>query len=225
MNPKIEGSGFWIEENIFSEVECDHLLENLSGFSGKRRRAGARHLMSHPTIAALALDERLLEIARRALGRNAVPYRATLFEKSISARWLVVWHQDRALPLEAQFNLPDWGPWSLKAGVTYAPAPEWALSRIIALRIHLDNSVEDNGPLRIIAGSHVAGVMSEKEILAYAGARQPLECLIGRGGVLAMRPLLIHSSAKPHSNRPRRVLHIEYADGLDLAPGIRLAIA
>jgi hypothetical protein len=40
-----------------------------------------------------------------------------------------------------------------------------------------------------------------------------------------MRPLLIHASSKARNNEPRRVLHIEYADSLDLAPGIRLAIA
>lgn len=40
-----------------------------------------------------------------------------------------------------------------------------------------------------------------------------------------MRPLLIHASSKITSDRSRRVLHIEYANSLHLAPGIRLAIA
>jgi hypothetical protein len=40
-----------------------------------------------------------------------------------------------------------------------------------------------------------------------------------------MRPLLIHASSKVLSDEPRRVLHIEYADSLDLADGIRLALA
>jgi hypothetical protein len=49
--------------------------------------------------------------------------------------------------------------------------------------------------------------------------------LVPQGGVLAMRPLLIHSSSKARTPDPRRVLHIEYAESLDLAPGILLAIA
>ena len=40
-----------------------------------------------------------------------------------------------------------------------------------------------------------------------------------------MMPLLIHSSAKVVNGLPRRVLHIEYAATLELAPGLRLAIA
>jgi hypothetical protein len=43
-----------------------------------------------------------------------------------------------------------------------------------------------------------------------------------------MRPLLIHSSSKVQNAAPRRVLHIEYCDSLDLSfdvnHGIRLAI-
>jgi hypothetical protein len=37
--------------------------------------------------------------------------------------------------------------------------------------------------------------------------------------------LLVHSSSKARSDSPRRVLHIEYADALVLAPGIQLAVA
>jgi hypothetical protein len=40
-----------------------------------------------------------------------------------------------------------------------------------------------------------------------------------------MRPLLIHASSKARVDEPRRVLHIEYADSLDLGNGIRLAMA
>jgi hypothetical protein len=40
-----------------------------------------------------------------------------------------------------------------------------------------------------------------------------------------MRPLLIHASSKSLNQQPRRVLHIEYADPLELAPGIKLAVA
>jgi len=221
----IDPSGFWIEDNVFSDAECDDLIEAAPlGLQG-RSRAGARHLMAVPAIEAAAKDERLLRIARRALGDGAVPFRATLFDKSAMANWLVVWHQDTALPLESRNDSPEWGPWSLKAGVLYAHAPAWALSRVLALRIHLDASTGDNGPLRVIPDSHLAGVLSDDEILDLARAREKVEALVPRGGVLAMRPLLVHSSSKARSGEPRRVLHIEYACALELKRGLRLAIA
>ena len=39
-----------------------------------------------------------------------------------------------------------------------------------------------------------------------------------------MSPLIIHSSSKVSVNKPRRVLHLEYADALELGHGLRLAI-
>ena len=189
-------TGFWTAEGILSDGECDRLVKELSDASMKRSRAGARHLMGHPAVAALASDRRLLDLARMALGGGAVPYRATLFEKSGRSNWLVVWHQDTALPLASRFDAPGWGPWSDKGGVAYAHAPAWALARILALRVHLDASTADNGPLRVLPGSQGAGVMSDKEVFAFAAARAHVECLVGRGGVVAMRPLVIHSSPK-----------------------------
>ena len=40
-----------------------------------------------------------------------------------------------------------------------------------------------------------------------------------------MRPLLVHRSSKAETDRRRRVLHVEYADSLDMGAGLALAIA
>lgn len=181
--------------------------------------------MSHSTVAACARDPRLQEMARAYLGSGATPFRATLFDKSAGSNWLVVWHQDTALPLAARHNEPGWGPWSTKNDVVYAHAPAWVLEQVVALRLHLEDSASDNGPLCVIPGSHREGVLNDEEVFAYARAHEAVECIVPEGGVLAMRPLLIHSSQKSTSDRSRRVLHLEYAASLDLAPGIRLAIA
>ena len=181
--------------------------------------------MSNPAVSSLACDYRLLRLARNLLGDNAVPFRATLFDKSTAANWHVLWHQDRALPLVHEVAGSEWGPWSTKCGVRYALAPRWALERVVALRIHLDASTEANGPLRVIPGSHKLGVMNPAEISSTVNATEAVACLAGRGGVLAMRPLLLHSSSKVTTEQRRRVLHIEYADRLDFGSGAHLCVA
>jgi ectoine hydroxylase-related dioxygenase (phytanoyl-CoA dioxygenase family) len=216
--------GFQIENDVLSPAECDAVSSVLAGGSLARGRAGARHLMASPEVRELASDPRLLRLAAESLGGRAVPYRATLFEKSGRANWLVVWHQDTALPLAATVAGREWGPWSTKAGVLYAHAPAWALDRIVAVRVHLDASTRDNGPLRVIPGSHRAGVLSDDDVFALARRSEAVDCVVARGGVLAMRPLLVHSSSKARIDQPRRVLHIEYADTLDLAHDVRLAV-
>jgi ectoine hydroxylase-related dioxygenase (phytanoyl-CoA dioxygenase family) len=96
---------------------------------------------------------------------------------------------------------------------------------VIALRVHLDPSTAENGPLRVIPGSHVLGVLNDEAVLEHVRAHDPSVCLVHRGGVIAMRPLLIHSSSKARNDEPRRVLHIEYVHSLDLGPRIGLAVA
>lgn len=147
------------------------------------------------------------------------------FDKSRTANWLVMWHQDTALPLRQRSENPAWGPWSVKAGVIYAHAPATALEQVIALRIHLDDSNADNGPLRVLPGSHALGVLSDEAISRLAKTIPAVDCLVPRGGVIAMRPLIVHASSKSTSAEPRRVIHIEYAVSLKIDEGMELNIA
>jgi ectoine hydroxylase-related dioxygenase (phytanoyl-CoA dioxygenase family) len=156
---------------------------------------------------------------------RAVPFGATLFDKSPDANWLVVWHQDTALPLQQSIDDREWGPWSTKAGVLYAHAPAWALDQVVALRVNLDESRRTNGPLRVLPNTHRGGVLSDDEIHELARTINAIDCVAESGGVVAMRPLTIHASPKPIDDQPRRVLHIEYAATLTPAPSIELALA
>ena len=222
---ELNKNGFSVIHNVFPNSECMRILDHLSNWKVGRSRAGTRHLMSCPAISSLANDTRLIALASTALSEPAIPYRATLFEKSPKSNWLVVWHQDTSLPLSRKLDGSEWGPWSCKAGVTYARAPSWALERVVALRVHLDHSASENGPLRVIPGSHNKGVLTENEIGAVTKTQASAECVVPAGGVLLMKPLIIHASSKSKSKTPRRILHIEYAPQAGIGTGIHLAVA
>jgi ectoine hydroxylase-related dioxygenase (phytanoyl-CoA dioxygenase family) len=215
--------GFAIVPGVLASGEVANLASELERVA--RSRAGARHLMTEPAVEKVANDARLLALATRWLGPEARPYRATLFDKSRRANWLVMWHQDTALPLRRRADVPGWGPWSVKAGVRYAHAPAAALDGVVALRLHLDDSHAENGPLRVLPGTHRLGVLSDERIQELAHDTPPQECVIGRGGIVAMKPLLVHASSKSVSSAPRRVVHIEYASSLRQEAGLELAIA
>jgi ectoine hydroxylase-related dioxygenase (phytanoyl-CoA dioxygenase family) len=218
--------GYRIVSGVLDPTETAALLAAIDALDLTRGRAGARHLMHHAAVHDVANDPRLIEIARQFLGPSAVPYRATLFDKSSARNWLIPWHQDTALPLSARRDdVAGWGPWSIKTGIIYAHAPAAALSRIIALRLHFDDSCEDNGPLRVLPDTHTHGVLTESAIDRFVRESLPVDCLVARGGIIAMRPLLLHASSKAITDRPRRVLHIEYADSLDLPDGFRITLA
>jgi ectoine hydroxylase-related dioxygenase (phytanoyl-CoA dioxygenase family) len=221
----IASRGFAVIAEVLRRDETDGLNTVIGTTEFRRSRAGARHVLCNPSIATLAEDPRLMEIARQILGAEARPFRATLFDKSPTSNWLVVWHQDTALPLRERHELPGWGPWSVKEGVIYAHAPAMALEQVLALRIHLDDSTNKNGPLRVLPGTHTMGVFTDDAIEGLAAEIDPVDCLVTAGGVVAMRPLIIHASSKSVTEMPRRVLHIEYAARMVIAKPLELAVA
>lgn len=222
---QVEERGFAVIPGIFEEDRVTLLAETLAMADLRRSRAGVRHALRNDAVASLARDPQLFEIARDILGTNVFPFRATMFEKTADANWLVVWHQDTALPLRRRVETPDWGPWSVKEGVIYAHAPASALSQVLALRVHLDDSTSQNGPLHVLPATHMLGVLSDDAIHQLAQDITPVECCVPRGGVVAMKPLAVHSSSKSHSECARRVLHIEYAANPAIAGGLELAVA
>jgi len=216
--------GYSIFDQVFDKREMASALDALKKTEVGRTRAGARHVLHVPAVRGLATDARLLRIASQFVGPTPVPFRATLFDKSPSSNWLVVWHQDTALPLSCRIEHPEWGPWSIKAGVHYAHAPAWALEQIVALRVSLDDSTITNGPLRVLMDTHRCGVLSDERIEQLAKSIAPVDCVAASGGVVAMRPLTIHASSKSSDDRPRRVLHIEYSATVKLGQGAELAV-
>ena len=220
----IQQQGFAVLPPLLTPQDISDLLKAFDQADLPRSRAGMRHAMRLPSVAALAREPRLLQIARKALGNGAIPFRATLFDKSPTANWLVVWHQDTALPLKERLDVPGWGPWSIKDGVNYAHAPASALEQVLALRLHLDDSTAENGPLRVLPGTHHLGVLSDDQLHELSTKVEAIDCLVPRGGVLAMRPLIVHASSKSRSDEPRRVLHIEYSAAPSPYSRLELAI-
>jgi hypothetical protein len=130
--------------------------------------------------------------------------------KTPDANWKVVWHQDRTIAVRERKEVAEFGPWSIKAGVQHVQPPASLMSTMIAIRLHLDESRESNGPLRVIPGSHRAGYLSNADIDNWRG-RSSVTCTVPRGGAKLMRPLLLHASSSSSKPEPRRVIHLEFA--------------
>jgi len=221
----VEEHGFAIIPDVLGQEDISRLSGDLADAMLRRSRAGVRHALRNPAVAVLARDSRLLGIAKDVLGSEAFPFRATLFDKSPDSNWLVVWHQDTALPLRNKQEAQGWGPWSVKDGIIYAHSPADALSQVLALPVHLDDSTEQNGPLRVLPATHTLGVLTDDEIHQLSTQVSAVNCLVQGGGVVAIKPLIVHGSSKSQSENSRRVLHIEYAASEFTAEGLHLAVA
>lgn len=208
--------GFEILPSVLSPDEAAALAESLGR---EADGAGNRGVLTHPAVAALAGSDHLLDLVRPHLPGSPVAVRALLFNKSPDANWLVPWHQDLTLALRERRDIPGFGPWSVKDGIPHVQPPVGLLERMLTVRLHLDDTAADNGALRVIPGSHAAGRLSPAQIQEWRAGTPEVLCAVPAGGVLLMRPLLLHASARSVCPRPRRVLHLEFA-GFSLPEGL-----
>ena len=214
-----EGYGF-AATRIDADV-CDALAAALP--PPERGRGGVRNLLAHPLVVAFLRSPAVRELAPL-IGKPACAVKATLFDKTAAANWKVPWHQDRAIAVAERIDAPGFGPWSRKRGVLHVEPPAEVLASMLALRLHLDDCGPDDGPLRILPGTHRLGALSASSIAALAAERKPVTLTASKGDVLLLRPLLVHASSPARTPGHRRVLHIELARD-DAAAPLRWATA
>ena len=204
--------------SLIAELEKVRADEAISQRAG--RAFGIRNLLNVlPMARALARSPKTLPLVEAVLGDGARVVRGVYFDKHRDANWKVVWHQDITIAVRERLEVEGFGPWSLKAGITHVQPPVSVLRQMIALRVHLDDTDEANGALQVLPGSHVYGRLSTDEIKPLKEQGRAVACPVPRGGVMLMRPLLLHASSAARSPRHRRVLHFEYSAS-DLPGGL-----
>lgn len=197
--------GFALLPKVLTAADCELLGSRLADTSPDS--AGSRSLLAQPWCQALAGALRQHPSLAPLLPAGFAAVQCTYFEKSASRNWLVPVHQDLSIPVAARVEHPGLGGWSEKEGVLYVQPPAGLLEQLVALRVHIDACGAEDGPLRVVPGSHLKGRMEGQTAAAARRTQAEVTCTVGRGGVMAMRPLLLHASSKSTGSSRRRVLH------------------
>jgi hypothetical protein len=187
-------------------------------FAAATTRGGLRNVLETcGELRELARSAGVRGLAEAVLGPECFAVRGILFDKTADANWRVAWHQDLAIAVRERRDVDGFEAWSEKAGVPHVLPPAAVLERMLALRVHLDDCTAENGPVRVLSGSHLTGRLADPAIDAWKHSTTPVECTVARGGVLAFRPLLLHASSPAQRPIRRRIVHIEFA--ADPLPG------
>jgi len=179
--------------------------------------AGRRCLLDYELVRAAALDLKGELVEAGVFTVEAVAVQAIAFDKTVGTNWKVAWHQDLMFPFAEAVSVPEYDLASMKDGIDYARPPVSVLEEMLAVRLHLDDCDAGNGPLRVSSGTHRAGVLPMSEVAGLVKARGETVCLAEEGEALLMRPLLLHASSKALEPRHRRVLHVVFHSGVELA--------
>jgi hypothetical protein len=187
-----------------------------------------------PAIAELARSAAVVALVKQALRRERavgrvgsefgsvgcsdpapqigpIAVRGLLFNKVAEANWAVPWHQDLTIAVRERREASGFGPWSVKDGVVHVQPPDEVITRMLAVRIHLDDTRAENGALRVIAGSHRDGRLSPESIGHWTTSCEAVTLEAPAGSVLLMRPHLLHASSAARKPAQRRVIHLEYS--------------
>ncbi|WP_310487051.1 phytanoyl-CoA dioxygenase family protein [Chamaesiphon sp. VAR_69_metabat_338] len=226
---EIETNGFTIVDRYLDAGSISGLIRDLSVLDDTCDRAGVRNLLElAPNVRNLARSKQILALVAPILGDRARLVRGIFFDKQPGVNWKVPWHQDLTIAVKQRLDIPDYHPWSVKAAIPHVRPPVAILEQMLTVRIHLDRTDESNGALKVIPGSHCHGKLTDVEIDRQKRTTEPIFTNCEAGGILLMRPLLLHASSmgtwqSQHDvNIPshRRVIHLEYtnarlADGLE----------
>ena len=187
-------------------AHCDELARRHNQMS-----AGVRLIRDPALSRILAKDRTMDRIAKSILGSEAKPVRAILFDKRSDINWTLGWHQDRTIAVRKRIEVPGFGPWSKKLGIDHVEPPFELIEQMITLRAHLDECTQDNGPLKILSGSHRFGRVPVHEIDDLAKKSEIKTCLANRGEIWIYASSIIHASEASKKSMHRRVLHVDYA--------------
>lgn len=214
--------GFAVVEKILSADECEAMATAVRG--GGRTAAGTRNLLEEEWCRALAARLRGEPGLSGMVPPDSAAVQCTFFEKSQVGNWLVPMHQDLSIPVADRVEAEGLRGWSEKEGGLFVQPPDDVLAEMVAVRLHLDPCGPDDGPLRVVPGSHRLGRVDAEKLAAIRRERPEAACLAGVGDALAMRPLLLHASSRSTGAGRRRVLHFLFGPRV-LPLGLRWRLA
>ena len=221
----LAADGYSIIENIYTPAEIYQLLTMISSADTSadtfRKSAGLfairQFLKELPAAADLIFNGRLKALLHELCGPGYFVVKSIYFDKPGDSNWYVAYHQDLTVSLDQKLDMPGYGPWTVKQAQFAVQPPVHIMQNITTFRIHLDDTDEANGALRILRGSHAHGIVRPETI--DRAAWPEINCNVKQGGVMVMKPLLLHSSGKTTNKRSRRVIHIEFSSH-ELADGL-----
>ncbi len=163
-----------------------------------------------PSTLDIIFNRKLKNVLKQFPGDNYFVVKSIYFDKPQTSNWYVSYHQDLTISVDKKVPLNGFKLWTSKQNQFAVQPPMDILENVVTIRIHLDDTDENNGALKVIPGSHLKGICRPETI--DRTKEQELSCNVSKGGVMLMKPLLLHSSGRTTNKRQRRVIHIEFAN-------------
>lgn len=215
---EITQNGFTIFEEIYTDNEIKQILieinrvdKNKETFRKSKELFAIRQFLKEiPEAKDLIFNEKLLQIVYQLFGNDYFVVKSIYFDKPETSNWYVAYHQDLSISVNQKIELKNFGFWTKKQNQFNVQPPIDVLENIFTIRIHLDDTTENNGALKVIPKSHLKKIYRPDTI--DWDIESETFCKVNKGGVMVMKPLLLHASNRTTNNKKRRVIHLEFSN-------------
>lgn len=208
---ELEEKGFSITKPIFSNEE----LHKMSEMIQQSDQIFAIRQLFHkvPELQQLIFNnEHFKTIYQNICDENYFLSKAIFFNKPKMSNWFVSYHQDLSISVKEKKEAEGFTNWTNKNGQLGVIPPTAILESTVTFRIHLDDTDETNGALRVIPKTHQKGIIRIDETFDKDTLEEEILCTVDKGGVMLMKPLALHASQKSVSAFNRRVIHLEFCN-------------
>lgn len=221
-------NGFTTINNIYSPDEIVQILTVISQTDTSKdtfRKSSElfairQFLKEIPATTDLIFNDKLKSLIGQLFGQDFFVTKSIYFDKPVNSNWFVSYHQDLTISVDKKIELDGFGPWTVKQNQFAVQPPLNILENIVTIRIHLDDTDENNGALRVIPKSHSKNIY-RPETIDWSSETE-MCCNVKRGGIMIMKPLILHSSGRTTNSKKRRVIHIELSNK-ELPTGLKWA--
>jgi len=211
-------NGFAIIDDIYTTEQIETLLQKINQANTDKetfRKSGdlfaiRQFLKEVPSMLDTIVNDKLKLVLKQVLGDKYFVVKSIYFDKPQSSNWYVSYHQDLTISVDKKLSLNGFDFWTTKQNQFAVQPPLGTLQNIVTVRIHLDDTDENNGALKVVPRSHSKGIYRPDTI--DWSIEKVVSCNVSKGGIMLMRPLLLHSSGRTTNNRQRRVIHIEFSN-------------
>jgi len=211
-------NGFTVIDSMFTDDEIKKIIEviqNVDTSAENFRKsddlfAVRQFLKEVPEIKSLVFNGNVKAIIRELFGEKYFVVKSIYFDKPETSNWYVAYHQDLTISVDKKLEMQGFGPWTTKKNQFAVQPPLPVLENIYTIRIHLDDTDENNGALKVVPGSHAKGIY-RPETIDWNVETEEI-CKVEKGGIMIMKPLTLHGSNRTTDGRRRRVIHIEFSD-------------
>jgi len=220
--------GFSIVDGIYNDAEIDSILNSInkadqtnSTFRKSEDLFEIRQVLKEiPEILQFIFSDNLKYLISNIIGNDYFIVKSIYFDKPENSNWYVAYHQDLTISVDKKAEIENFVNWTKKQNQFAVQPPISILENIVTLRIHLDETNLENGALKVIENSHSKGIYRPENI--NWENEKGVTCNVNKGGVMLMKPLLLHSSGRTTNSKKRRVIHIELSN-IDLPKEINWA--